>query len=146
MNWFPHVTVATVVERDGHFLLVEEWADGRLVFNQPAGHLEPNETLLQAAQRETLEETAWTVQLQGVVGIALYTAPGNGATYYRTTFFGAPERHEPARRLDDGIVRAVWLTIEEMRAQSAKMRSPLVIEVVNQYLSGQRYPLSMILN
>lgn len=144
MDWFAHVTVATVVEDNGRFLLVEEEADGKRVFNQPAGHLEPNESLVQAALRETLEETAWTVQIDGVVGVGLYTTPDAATTYYRTTFFGRPLRHDPKRRLDDGILRAVWLSPEEIRAQSARMRSPLVAKVVEQYLNGHRYPLSMI--
>ena len=143
MSWYPHVTVATVVEQNGRFLLVEELADGKLVFNQPAGHLEPNESLIEAAVRETLEETGWTVQLQGIVGVGLYTAPNN-TTYFRTTFFGTPLQHDGSRRLDTGIERAVWLSVEEIRALSARMRSPLVPKVIEQYLGGHRYPLSMI--
>jgi len=143
MSWFPHVTVATVVEDNGRFLLVEEYADGRLVFNQPAGHLEPDESLIAAAERETLEETGWTVQLQGVVGVGLYTA-ANATTYFRTTFFGKPLRHDPGRALDAGIERAVWLTFEEIQALSARMRSPLVPKVIEQYRNGHRYPLSLI--
>lgn len=144
MEWYAHVTVATVVEDKGRFLLVEEFEDGKLVLNQPAGHLDPNETLIEAAQRETLEETGWTVQIEGIVGIGLYTAPSNGITYYRTAFHGKPIAHDAARQLDEGIVRAVWMTPEEIRAQSARMRSPLVPEVIEQYLAGHRYPLSMV--
>ena len=145
MSWYPHVTVATIVEDQGRFLLVEEYADGNtLVFNQPAGHLEPNESLTDAALRETLEETGWTVQLQGIVGVGLYTAPSNKTTYFRTTFFATPLHHDPQRRLDTGIARAVWLSFEEIQALSAKMRSPLVPKVIEQYLNGHRYPLSMI--
>lgn len=144
MEWYAHVTVATVVEDNGRFLLVEEFEDGKLVLNQPAGHLDPNETLIEAAQRETLEETGWTVQIEGIVGIGLYTAPSNGVTYYRTAFHGKPIAHDATRQLDEGIVRAVWMTPEEIREQSARMRSPLVPEVIEQYLAGHRYPLSMI--
>lgn len=143
-HWPPHVTVATVVEEHGRFLLVEEEADGRVVFNQPAGHLDPDETLLQAALRETLEETGWDVALQGVVSIGLYTAPTNGVTYVRTTFFATPLSHDPARALDTGIRRAVWLTPDEIRALGPQLRSPLVYEVVAQYLRGERHPLSMV--
>jgi 8-oxo-dGTP pyrophosphatase MutT (NUDIX family) len=132
------------VENEGRFLLVEEYADGKLVFNQPAGHLEPNETLIEAAQRETLEETGWTVQLQGVVGVGLYTTPTGDTTYFRTTFFGAPLQHDAQRQLDDGIERAVWLSLDEIRAELPRMRSPLVLKVIEQYLNGHRYPLSMI--
>lgn len=106
MSWQPHITVATVVERDGKFLFVEEFKAGQHVFNQPAGHLEANETLAQAALRETLEETAWDVELTGVVGIYLYTAPSNGVTYQRICFAARPappprprtgQRHRPRR-------------------------------------------------
>jgi 8-oxo-dGTP pyrophosphatase MutT (NUDIX family) len=143
-EWYAHVTVATVVEDNGRFLLVEEYDGDRLVFNQPAGHLDPNESLIEGALRETLEETGWTVEIQGIVGVGLYTAPGNGVTYYRTAFHAKPIAHDPSRRLDEGIVRAVWMTPEEIRAEHARMRSPLVPKVIEQYLAGHRYPLSMI--
>ncbi len=143
-EWYAHVTVATVVENNGRFLLVEEYEDGKLVFNQPAGHLDPDESLVEAAMRETLEETGWTVEIQGVVGIGLYTADSNGITYYRTAFYARPITHDATRQLDDGIVRAVWMTPEEIRAEHARMRSPLVPKVIEQYLAGHRYPLSII--
>lgn len=144
MNWYPHVTVATVVERDGKFLLVEEYAESGLVFNQPAGHLEAGETLQQAALRETLEETAWTVELQGVVGMGLYTSPRNNVTYQRTTFYATPKLHHSEQSLDDGILRAVWMSYEEILAESGRMRSELVIEVIQRYRNGHRYPLTML--
>lgn len=144
MDWHAHVTVATVIEAEGRFLLVEELKGGRVVINQPAGHLEPNESLIEAAQRETLEETGWMIEIQGIVGVGLYTAPSNGITYYRTTFYGKPVAHDPARALDEGIVRATWLTEEEVRAESERLRSPIVMKAIEQYLAGHRYPLSMI--
>jgi 8-oxo-dGTP pyrophosphatase MutT (NUDIX family) len=145
MSWYPHVTVATIIEDNGRFLLVEEEAaDGQLVFNQPAGHLERAETLVEAARRETLEETGWTVEIQGVVGIGLYHAPANDTTYHRTTFFGRPVHHDAQRPLDTGIVRAVWLSPEEIAALGERLRSPLVASVIEQYRNGHRYPLSMI--
>ncbi|HBK51206.1 MAG TPA: NUDIX hydrolase, partial [Pseudomonas sp.] len=107
MTWQPHITVATIVEHEGKFLFVEEFKANQHVFNQPAGHLEPNETLPQAALRETLEETAWEVELTGVVGIYLYTAPSNGVTYQRVCFAARPVRHHADLALDSDIVRAV---------------------------------------
>ena len=144
MNWQPHVTVATVVENNGTFLLVEELANGELVFNQPAGHLDPNESLEQAAIRETFEETGWHVELLGVVGAALYRAPGNGVTYHRTTFYAKAIRHVESAILDKGIQRAVWLCYEDILQRSDRMRSPLVIKAIEQYRDGHQYPLSMI--
>lgn len=146
MDWYAHVTVATVVEDQGRFLLIEEHQDNQLVLNQPAGHLEPNETLIQAARRETQEESGWTVAIQGIVGLGLYTSPNNGITYYRTAFYAKPLNHDPSQPLDDGIVRAVWLSVEEVRAQHQRLRSPMVLETIEQYLAGHRYPLSMILD
>ncbi len=145
MNWHAHVTVATVVEQQGRFLLVEEQQGDTLVLNQPAGHLEPGESLTEAACRETLEETGWQVALQGVVGVGLYTSPRNGVTYCRTTFFARPISHAPDRPLDTGIIRALWLTPDEIQAAAARLRSPMVLGVIRQYLAGHRYPLSMIL-
>lgn len=145
MTWYPHVTVATVVEREGRFLLVEERGeDGRLVYNQPAGHLEQGESLIEAAVREALEETGWHVEIEGLVSIALYTAPSNGITYHRTTFFGRALHHESERPLDDGIERAVWLTESEITAAHDRLRSPMVAEVIRLYRDGQRHPLSII--
>ena len=119
MTWQPHITVATIVEHEGKFLFVEEFKANQHVFNQPAGHLEPNETLPQAALRETLEETAWEVELTGVVGIYLYTAPSNGVTYQRICFAARPVRHHADLALDSDIVRAVWLTRDELLADPA---------------------------
>lgn len=144
MSWYPHVTVATVIEDQGRYLLVEEYAEGRLVFNQPAGHLEQNETLIEAALRETLEETAWSVEIQGVVGVSLYVAPSNGITYCRNCFFGKPLRHNPELKLDTGIERALWLSYEEIVALGPRLRSPMVVKTIEQYRSGHRYPLSVV--
>lgn len=139
----PHVTVACVVERDERFLLVEEWIDGRLVYNQPAGHVERGESLPLAAIRETLEETGWEIELQGVVGISLYHVPASRISYLRTTFLATPLR-QLTRELDEGIERTVWLSYEEMRASSVKMRSPSVLASVEQYLKRGYHPLSLI--
>lgn len=116
MTWAPHVTVATVVERDGRFLFVYEESEGRRVFNQPAGHLEPGETLVQAAVRETLEETRWRVRPTALLNIGLYTAPANGVTYLRHTFTAEALEEQTDRPLDEGIIEPRWLTREELLA------------------------------
>ena len=142
--WYPHVTVATVVERDGRFLLVEENTSEGIVLNQPAGHLDPGETLHQAAVRETLEETGWHVELDSVIGVALYTAPANGITYHRTTFSASALRQDPSLELDEGIIRCLWLSYEEIQQESARLRSPLVLKSIEQYRSGISAPLDFI--
>ncbi|MET0355530.1 MAG: NUDIX hydrolase [Cellvibrio sp.] len=144
MTWAPHVTVATIVERDNRFLMVYEDSDGKLVYNQPAGHLDPDETLQQAAIRETLEETGWTVKLTGVVGVNLYTAPGNGITYCRTTFIAETLNHDPSLKLDTGIIEAVWLTYEEILQRKDQLRSPMTLQIIEEYLAGRRFPLEVI--
>ncbi len=144
MTWHPHITVATIVEVEGRFLMVEESKGGRLVLNQPAGHLEPNETLRQAAVRETLEETGWEVALSGVVGIYLYTAPTNGVTYQRVCFVAAAIRHDPQRTLDTGIVGTVWMTRDELAAQPERWRSELILRCIDDYLAGPTYSLDVI--
>lgn len=145
-DWHAHVTVATVVEHDGRYLLVEERdkVSGEAVFNQPAGHLEPGESLQAAALRETLEETGWRVELAGVLGLVLYTAPSNGVTYYRNTFLARPLEAVKGARLDPDILAVHWLDYGEIRANSARMRSPLVLAAVEQSRSGEVYPLSLI--
>ena len=145
MDWLPHVTVATIVENNGKYLLVHEHSNDHLVYNQPAGHLDPNESLQQAAVRETLEETGWTVELKGLVGIALYTSPVNQVTYHRTTFFAEAISHNPQQPLDEGIEQAVWMSLDEMKAAASQMRSELVIKSVEPYLNGHRYPLNAVL-
>lgn len=144
MTWAPHVTVATIVERDGRYLMVYEKADGKEVYNQPAGHLDPDESLQQAAIRETLEETGWTVALTGLLGINLYDAPSNGVTYLRTTFIAEAISHDAERELDTGIIAAVWLTYEEILARQADLRSPMTLEVIDNYRTGKVFPLAVI--
>lgn len=142
-RWAPHVTVATVVVRDGELLLVEESIDGRAVLNQPAGHLEPGESLAAAAVRETLEETGWTVALTAFIGTYQWTAP-DGTPFLRFAYAAEPLSHDPARPLDAGILRALWLAPAALQAEATRLRSPLVWEVVADYLAGQRYPLSLV--
>ncbi len=144
MTWQPHITVATIVEDQGRFLMVEEFKAGKHVYNQPAGHLEANESLLDAARRETLEETAWEVELTGVVGIYLYTAPSNGVTYQRVCFAARPLKHHPERALDSDIVRAAWLTRDELLAAPERWRSELVPRCIDDYLTGPLHSLALI--
>ena len=144
MQWQPHITVATVIEDQGRFLLVEEMAEGRAVFNQPAGHLEANESLLQAALRETLEETGWGVELTAFIGAYQWTSPRDGKHFLRMAFAAEPRRHHPDRPLDEGIVRALWLTPGELAAESARHRSPMVWMVAQDFLAGRRLPLNAL--
>ena len=144
MTWPPHITVATIVTQDDTYLMVEEQQLGRLVLNQPAGHLDPGESLVAGAARETLEETCWEVNIEGLVGACLYTPPAGDITYMRTTFFGTPQRHREDLQMDEDIIRALWLTYEEMLERTQDMRSPRVLETVEQYRRGHRYPLSFI--
>jgi 8-oxo-dGTP pyrophosphatase MutT (NUDIX family) len=142
--WKPNVVVAAVVERDGRFLLVEEKSEGQLVLNQPAGHLDDGESLLQAVVRETLEETAWHIEPQALLGVYRWRHPRKHITYMRFAFVARATSHEAGRELDDGIVRALWLTPEEIRAEKNRHRSPLIERCLNDYLAGQRYPLELL--
>src|SRR5690606_34474809 len=133
MSWAPHVTVATVVERQGRFLLVREQADGREVYNQPAGHLEQDETLVDAAERETLEETGWSVSVTALLSIGLYQSPLSGVTYLRHTFVAEPLSHHPERNLDEGILAAEWLSHEDLLERHQRLRSPMVLQAIRDY-------------
>jgi ADP-ribose pyrophosphatase YjhB (NUDIX family) len=142
--WRPSVTVAAVMEHDGKFLLVEEDADGERVYNQPAGHWERDETLAEACAREALEESAYRFEPKQIVGVYRWSAPGNGITYLRFAFSGEISGFDPERKLDQGIIRAVWLAPEEVQALAPRHRSPLVWRCIEDYLAGKRYPLELI--
>ncbi|RKZ49962.1 MAG: NUDIX hydrolase [Gammaproteobacteria bacterium] len=144
MRWKPNVTVAAIVERDQKFLLVEENADNHIVFNQPAGHLEQNETLIEAISREVLEETAWEFIPKAIVGVYMYPNQHSDITYLRFCFSGTCDKHHPEQALDDGIIQAVWLSKEEIKENKDKMRSPMVAQCINDYLTGKNYPLNLI--
>ncbi len=146
MIWKPNVTVAAVIERDGRFLLVEEETAQGLRFNQPAGHWEPNETLEQGAAREALEETAWHFTPKNLLGIYRWHSDKADITYLRFAFTGEITGHEPERKLDEGIVRAVWMTPDEVRATQERHRSPLILRCVEDYLAGKRYPLDILVH
>lgn len=143
-SWKPNVTVAAVIERDGRFLLVEEETPEGLRFNQPAGHLEEGESLVEAAVRETLEETAYRFTPEYLVGIYQWTRPQGDITYLRFAFGGRVDGEVPGRQLDEGIVRALWLTPGELRATAERHRSPLIQQCVDDWAAGQRFPLSLL--
>ncbi len=144
MPFRPDVTVAAVVERDGRFLVVEERAARRVVFNQPAGHLERGESLAAAVIRETLEETAYRLQPEAITGIYLWRHPVIDRTFLRVAFCGSVEGPDPSARLDRCIIRAAWLTRAELEARPARLRSPLVLRCIDDYLAGHRHPLSLL--
>ena len=140
--WKPSVTVAAVIERDGRFLLVEESIDGRRVLNQPAGHLDPGESLADACRREVMEETAHPFQPTGLVGIYRWTYPAKESTFLRFCFRGNVGAAED-RPLDKEIVRLHWLTPEEIRAKRAQHRSPMVQRCVDDFLAGRSFALEV---
>lgn len=146
MVWKPNVTVAAVVERDGRFLVVEEDTADGLRFNQPAGHLEPHESLVDGAIRETLEETGCHFRPDALVGVYRWRHPNKDLTYLRFAFTGTVSEPEPGRALDTGIIRAAWLTPDELRATSARHRSPLVLRCMDDYLAGKRFPLDLLVH
>jgi 8-oxo-dGTP pyrophosphatase MutT (NUDIX family) len=144
MSFQPDLTVAAVVERDGQFLLVEERVGNRMVFNQPAGHVERNEPLLDAVIREALEETAWTFHPAALIGIYLWDQPEKKRSFLRFTFCGHVTTHDPERPLDRGIKRAVWMDRQQILARSSRLRTPMVLKCIDDYLAGRRYPLELI--
>lgn len=144
MVWKPDVTVAAVVERDGQFLFVEERAGGRVVLNQPAGHLESDETLPYAVAREVLEETGWTFVPEHVVGIYLWQPENLARTFLRVAFTGRLDGHDASRPLDHGILRTRWLDRSQLASHGTRHRSPLVLRCVDDYLAGARYPIELL--
>ena len=146
MSWNPEVTVAAIVELDGRFLMVEERVSGRLVLNQPAGHLEDRETQLEAAVRETREETAWRFHPEALVGVYLWRSPVTERSFLRFAFCGTVDDHQPTLPLDIGIVRALWMSHEQLLAQPARLRSPLVLRCLDDFLLGKRQPLETVAN
>lgn len=140
----PRITVATVVPDDGRFLFVEERVRGKLVVNQPAGHLEPGESLAEAAVRETLEETGWSVEVTGLLAVYHWPDPPDRKPVMRFTFIGRPLSHDAGRVLDTGIERALWLCPDDLASDAWRKRSPLVERSVRDFLSGQATPLSLL--
>ena len=146
MIWKPNATVAAVIERDGKFLLVEEETTQGIRFNQPAGHLEANESLQAAVVREVLEESAYHFLPQHLLGVYLWHSSESDTTYLRFAFTGTLSGHEAGRQLDTGILQAVWLTPDEIRACRARHRSPLIMRCIEDYLAGKRYPLELLVH
>lgn len=146
--WKPNVTVAAIVEEGGRFLLVEEETDDGIRFNQPAGHLDAGESLVEACAREALEETAHAFTPTELVGVYQWPRPKKinegDITYLRFAFAGKLGAREAARPLDAGILRAVWLTPAEIEACRERHRSPLVLQCVRDWLAGRRFPLDLI--
>ena len=140
----PHITVATIVEKEGRFLFVKEHAEERIVLNQPAGHLEMDESLIQAAIRETLEETGWDIEITQLIGIYLYTAPSNNVTYQHVCFAGRALAQRENHQLDEGIIAPVWLSRDELIEQQALWRSPMVLRCIDDYLAGERFSLELL--
>lgn len=144
MSWKPELTVAAVVEQQGRFLIVEERVARRLVFNQPAGHVEEGEDLLDAVVRETLEETAWEFQAKAIVGIYLWKNAANGRSFLRVAYSGIACNHDFRRRLDPAILRVHWLTRDQLLGHEGKLRSPMVLRCVDDYLAGTRFSLGLL--
>lgn len=146
--WKPSVTVAAIVERDGRFLLVEEETPDGVRLNQPAGHLDPGETLMEATSREALEETACRFTADALLGVYMVRSDASRerarVTFVRFAFTGRVGEPEPGRSLDTGILRTLWLTSAEVRARIDQHRSPLVMKCIDDYLAGQRFPLSLV--
>lgn len=142
--WKPNVTVAALIERNGAFLLVEEETDDGIRFNQPAGHLDAGESLVAACAREALEETAWRFTPTALVGVYQWPRPQGDITYLRFAFAGELGAHESERQLDEGILRAVWMTPEEIEATRPRHRSPLIWQCVQDWQAGRRFPLDLI--
>ncbi len=144
MRWKPHVTVAAVIRRDDRFLLVEERIGGKAMLNQPAGHLEDGETLVEAVVRETLEETGWHFAPRALLGVYRWPTGADGKTFLRFAFTGDLLRHDADRPLDAGIIRTVWMTAAEITRCATRHRSPQVQLCVSDFLAGARYPLDSL--
>jgi ADP-ribose pyrophosphatase YjhB (NUDIX family) len=142
MVWKPHVTVAAVIEQKQRFLLVEEETANGLAFNQPAGHLEEGEDFITAVKREVLEETAWQFEPEQIVGVYMWRKNLESPTFLRICFAGQAFNHNPQQPLDTGIIQTHWLSRAELAAQA--LRSPLVLNCVDDYLNGERHPLSLL--
>ena len=144
MTDYPHITVACVIPKANRFLFVRENPNGPIVYNQPAGHLEQNESLISAAERETLEETGWQVKVTHFLGIYQYNSPDNGVCYVRHSFVASPRFFREDFIVDNDIIDTCWLSVGEALALSSEMRSPIVLKTLEDYIDGDHYPLKII--
>ena len=140
----PHVTVAAVAERDGRFLIVREPIHGRMVLNQPAGHVEDGESFIAAVIRETKEETRWDFEPQGLVGLYRWRTPDRSRTFIRACFHGPVTGCDEHAVLDPAIDSVHWLSAQALQQRRQEHRSPLVPTCLNDYLAGKRYPLDLL--
>lgn len=140
----PHVTVATVIQKDDLFLMVEEYSSGKRVINQPAGHIENGETLIEAAQRETLEETGWLCEVSDFMSLSRWIHPETNETYFRVTFAAQPLVHNHEQALDPAIIQALWLSYEEICSRAQHHRSPAVMQDIENFRAGRFYPLTVL--
>jgi 8-oxo-dGTP pyrophosphatase MutT (NUDIX family) len=141
-----HITVASIIEKEGRFLMVEESAGGKIVINQPAGHVEDGESLVEAAVREAYEETGWRVEPTALLSVYRWRHQENGETFFRVAFHARPLSFDANRRLDAGILRAVWLNAEELKREPERLRSPLVLRSIEDYIRNKRYPLDVLVD
>ena len=141
-----HLTVATVIESDNSFLMVKETKYGKQVINQPAGHVEPGEDILQAAVRETLEETGWEVSISGFLGISTHYVSHNGVTYYRMTFVAETITHHEDYMIDKDIDCALWMSFDEIIAAKHQLRSEMVLSCIEDYRAKRIFPLEIFRN
>ena len=144
MNHYPHTTVATVVPQRGRFLMVQEKSGESLVYNQPAGHVEVGEGLIAAAIRETYEETGWQVRIEALIGIYSHVLKGHGIHYLRHCFLAMPEKQSAVTPPDSDIVQALWLSHDDIKAMSDQLRSPLVLQALDDHVGGETYSLELI--
>lgn len=144
MVWKPHVTVAAVIEQNQRYLLVEELIAGQRVFNQPAGHLEPGESLIEAVIREVQEETAWRFTPEAFLPVMLWRKSAEAPSFLRFCFTGTVDNFNPEQALDKGIIQTHWLSQTEVSDRKAQLRSSLVLNSIENYQNGQRYPLSIL--
>jgi len=144
MVWKPHVTVAAVIYKENKFLLVEEQIDQNIVFNQPAGHLEPGETIISAVKREVNEETAWHFEPDDLVALQLWRKTVDSPSFLRICLAGSVHSYDSNQPLDHGIIKTHWLSRDDIMRKKYHLRSPLVLKTIETFLAGQRYPLSLL--